>query len=282
MYQLKYINFLCKIWAIISTENQTTFKIKLYMTLFLIFTILMLVIEIQGRSITLFVTVSKSEIFIGSMNTVVLAIESIFTTLSFMTKRKKNYLNMLSKLEEFDSIVYKYAERETNTLRSYLKIIILHIYYVLYIYFSSYIQQSYLFTKAYPYAVFDDVLRYRQSIFLIFVYILLQELKDKITLIKKILEDAIHYNLSIDSTDDESLTYMEKIVNLTKAFSIYTEIVDLFNDIFGWTLLIMYFNYSFLFLISFKLSWTNSLFSPGAMDAFQYTWFICLMLNALV
>lgn len=283
MYQLKYIAFLLKIFGVISTENLTKRALKTYMIFFSILTVLMLGFDIYGRYIVDFPITSKSLIFVGTLNMIALAIHSLFTTLSFMTKKKKKFLDMLSKIDQFDIIIYKYVDKKHNATRAYSSIIILHIYYIISIYTAFYLQKTYHFTKSYQYGVFDDILRYRQAIFLIFVYILLQEIRDRIISITDILKDAVRYYSSSKTTTNETLTYFEeKVDDLTKAFAIHSEIMDLFNDIFGWTLLIIYFNFLCLFLISFKTSWTSSLLYPGSMDAFIYIWFICLMLTAVV
>lgn len=285
--KFKITNWFIQILAISPIETSTTVS-KVYAFFVLILTILIYIFEIRVRIMTKFsheLRSSKRTVFLGVTNTTIVAASNAIITIITICLSSSFRTNFQMEVDNINKILHQYVKAKIYTKQFYLHLIILHLYYFglllddVITWFVVDAENSHLFTLY----CLDDIYRYRISILVLYLYYFVRHLYQKIRGMNTVLVDAFEHTSPEDLQIPEIVSNLEKICEETSSFHIsFKLIVDNFNKLFGWQLLLILLNYIFLFMMAYELGLRIMTYKTVDVTYHMSIWIIACMIYALV
>ncbi|GJQ83446.1 hypothetical protein Trydic_g8573 [Trypoxylus dichotomus] len=124
--------------------------------------------------------------------------------------------------------------------------------------------------------IFDQVYRYRISITVFYIYSLIKEILARAKSINEILINSFEEISSLDKQKSNNLKDLENTINdLSEAYQNTAELISHMNNLFGWQILGIFFNYIFLFMTTYEsgLNIINPI--TEYVDVLFYFWVFC-------
>ncbi|GJQ83449.1 hypothetical protein Trydic_g8576 [Trypoxylus dichotomus] len=263
-----YINFLLYLLAMPQSLFENTAKNVAYIIYVIFFNLLIVYgvyFELQGRTGSGKGINTSTSTIITFLGTVWLAFANVGISTSLLMNAERGCLKIRDKIEQFDVEIYKDPRKkpdEKNLMKIAL-ILLINIFCILVFVVEVYVIKLSDELDTIYFHIWDNVLRYRLNIFVACIYFFIRELHQRIKYMNRTLR---HIVASLD--DDgrvgnqhsiaNAALYLCKIPEATKrtskAYGVVLEIVEEFNSIFGWLLLVLIVNYLVLCLVAFTIA----------------------------
>lgn len=244
--RLKLLSYLTVIFAICPTRSITS-KIKVYATIIIITIICVCVYEFYRRAVNIFPTMTTTNMVIRSINTAIEVFINILVTATIIFYKRESYDTMLQKICIVNKLLVKYKDVVKKNVRrsTFIYITALHLLYVIIFSVDLLLEYSKTFGNVKGFFLFDTIMGYRCSVSVMHLYFITMEILDRIQLINGVLKNK--------SLWERNMAVPRDISNILIDFN---EIMDLFNDVFGWIVLVFFIKCTFLFLTAVDIGLT--------------------------
>lgn len=211
-----------------------------------------------GRIILIFPKWKISMRFLDSVNTSCNIVSNILIKFTLLVLKKNIFQRMMQNVEKIDTIIMK-IERRAGTVNKSLRlgIVLPHFYYLSMFTISIIsLNQNSSFNKQMQYFIFDSIFRYRLSIFVLYLYYLIEDFLNKIMLINRTLE-----NISLFRHYYRNLVC--EVQNISKTLITFSQTIILFNNLFGWLILAIFICTAYESLAACNLVLNNDVLPTG-------------------
>lgn len=242
----------------------------------------MVYFQLMGRfhpgSISIVFFIDIPTICLGIFECISLTFANTFATLSVINTNG-HHDRLLRNIRKLHNLTSQDFPEKVGRKKIIIFLSFMNIFYLLLFTLHRWSWAAKFISKYYDYFFFDDILRYRCTVCVLYVNCLLEEVKNGVQYICKILSNAEELCLSIKSNASD---IQNGVIIASKAYGVLTDITTHFNNTFGCCLLLLNINCLLIFLISFNLCLKNDVHQTYLITYLLITVMVMMMVHALV
>lgn len=241
-------------------------------------------VEVQGRVLA----ETGASTIIRSIASIILGFANVGLTITINLSKKSRCGVIVNKLKNFDDfLVDNFYIKQKTSKAGVIVMIAIHVFYIYMI-----AAEVFMWKKSgwdvILYNVVGNILRYRLDIFVCCVYFFINELHARIkytnhklrSTIEKMRTNYMKKKFSIANTTFYMCQIPDITKNTSKAYATVTDVIEIFNKVFGWLLLVLMMNYLLVCIIAFSLGLRFK--SLEEVNWIHFVWLISFTLGALV